>query len=401
MLLKCLVCMLICITVITIAALSDSYSSSAIFQIHAFTCDQDLFDDANEGSSLDLLTSTSLCLSSPIDLKCIGVRCNSSSTNCRIIHRPIDSVHCLRKLGNSQETLFLMENVISQNAALTMIDLNMGRLVPISNAEAVPISATPISSQRLHTQFGSDILLCSETTKECQAWTAETNQWNAFPPLSEDHIEGSMSLIGEKPIVIGGKFNGIDVNHGTVEIYDKNKKQWMLGPILVPIRRTHTALVLNETSLLVIGGYNGMILNSVKILNIIAMDWKDLDDLPIGTYAGVCGVLNLIYIVCIGGEQPDGVTGTAYALNMSLMNPEWERKSLFDTEEPIRDGFIFQSEALMFSMTLRTTNSGAARTLRRMNLTIDTPVWEVIATYPESSFTHVSPYITNGFIIHP
>lgn len=228
---------------------------------------------------------------------------------------------------------------------------------------------------------------------------AGTNQWNAFPSLSEVHIEGSMSIIGDKPLVIGGKFDGIDVNHGTVEIYDPIQKKWIIGPPLVPIRRTHTTVVLNETSLLVVGGYNFQTLNSVQILDVSAMSWNDMDDLPMEAYAMVCGVFNLVNVLCIGGEHPSGVVSTAVTLDMSLSNPTWKQSPLFDTEQPIRDGFIFHIRNDLLCMSLRTTNVQDSRTLRRMNLAKDIPSWEVVQVFSDASFAHVSPYMTKGYMI--
>lgn len=54
-------------------------------------------------------------------------------------------------------------------AELALTDLELGRIMPTSSGIS-PISTPPIVSHRLQIQFGNDILICSETSMECQLW---------------------------------------------------------------------------------------------------------------------------------------------------------------------------------------------------------------------------------------
>ncbi|TRY81130.1 hypothetical protein TCAL_12318, partial [Tigriopus californicus] len=253
----------------------------------------------------------------------------------------------------------------------------------------------------LQIQFGTDILACQEITKECQLWTKGTNQWNTFPSLSKTHIQGSMSLLGNSPIVIGGKQANRDWHHGVVEIFDLATNQWILGPTLSPVRRGHASVVLNETSLVVVGGYSGgTTTNSVKILDVRTMTWNDLDSLQKSADDMACGLLNVTSILCIGGWSKSPIPEiqrSAYVLDMSLSKPKWEAKPLFDTSEPIRYGFIYHLRDSLFIISIYTSNNQEARTLRRMDLKEKNPTWNTLALDPDSSYLYVSFYLLHGY----
>ncbi|XP_059097392.1 uncharacterized protein LOC131891760 [Tigriopus californicus] len=263
--------------------------------------------------------------------------------------------------------------------------------MPASVEGIFPITFPYVGTSKLQAQWWNDIIACSEQSTDCYLWKKETNQWDNFPSLTYIHGQGSMSVIGSKVIVIGGE-DIIGSIHGQVEIYDRTQGQWILGPPLAPIRRIHTTVVFND-SLIVVGGYNGNMITSVKILDLHTLSWKDLDDLPIGRCEMPCNVINNNYILCIGGEEPGTMAQSALGLDMSLSNPVWEMKPMYDLDEPVRTGFIFHLNEYLFCMTLRKANYESARTLRRMNLTKENPTWEVLASYPDSSFVHVSPYV--------
>lgn len=205
-----------------------------------------------------------------------------------------------------------------------------------------------------------------------------------------------MSVVNNKPIVIGGK-DELGFVHGTVEIYDPDTGQWNMGPLLSPPRRVHSVVLINDTFLIVLGGFNGGYITSVKLLDTKALTWSDLNDLPSPRCEMACNVVDNDQVLCIGGEGPEGIVYHAISLDMTISNPVWQFHPKFDAPEPVRSGFVFQLDDFLFCMTLGKANFAAARTLRRINMTETNPTWLVVTTFPESMFPHVSPYITEGF----
>lgn len=208
-----------------------------------------------------------------------------------------------------------------------------------------------------------------------------------------------MTIIGDKPIVVGGENPADETVNGVVEIFDKETFRWIYGPTLEPARRTPGIVPLDDNSLIVVGGIATTFLSSVKMLNLNANTWNDLDNLPISVYVPVCGSINVTYILCIGGGQTTDVFNTAFGLDLSLSNPLWERKPLFDTEEPIAMGFILNLNERLFCLSSYGHKFEKSRKLRRLFLNDPNPSWEVIKEFPQTYYHFMSAYITQGYTI--
>lgn len=226
-----------------------------------------------------------------------------------------------------------------------------------------------------------------------------TNIWDMFPSLNIEHIEGSMNIVGGKIVVIGGKSNATNC-HGIVEIYDPITRQWILGPELVPNRKRLTTVALNESSLVVVGGQDTADpLTSVKVLDINAKSWSDFPDLPNPKENMICGMVNVTYLVCLGGSNKSSKVKAAFSLDMSTSDPSWKRSPLFDADESTVDGFIIRLDDRLLNLVKQ--NGTKDTILREMSLSDESPSWKIIKAYPAYKFDSVSAYVVDGYSIHP
>lgn len=221
-----------------------------------------------------------------------------------------------------------------------------------------------------------------------------------MPAMKEFHVGGTMTLVGDKPILIAGRYLS-PTNHGIVEIFDQTTQEWINGPPLLPVRRGHAAVAVNESSVVVIGGYGANSLDSVKILDLDTLIWKDLDNLLTPLEGMVCGLVNFTYLLCVGGRSNNEAKVDACGMDLSLSDPQWERRESLDVDEPITNGFLLQLQDQLFCMSRETSGNVPANKLRRMNLNQTTPTWEVMTVYPDDLFDRVSPFIIEGYHIHP
>lgn len=132
-----------------------------------------------------------------------------------------------------------------------------------------------------------------------------------------------------------------------MEIFDEISMHWTIGPLLKTPRCRHSSVVLNDTTLVVIGGFVSSFVDLVNLFDLSNMTWKNLDHFPSPTCEMACGVIDgTFFILCLGGEgdKNKGTTeirATAYCLNLSTNNPIWARKPMFDVPNPVKIEFIF------------------------------------------------------------
>ncbi|TRY80640.1 hypothetical protein TCAL_14468 [Tigriopus californicus] len=212
-----------------------------------------------------------------------------------------------------------------------------------------------------------------------------------------------MSVIGDTPVVIGGHLAQPKDEHGIVEIFNRSAQEWISVTSVTPPRRAHTLVVLNDSMLMVIGGFSEEVgfLNSVKIFDLEEQTWNDMDDLPSPRSGMACGLVNLTYVLCIGGEASGDLFNTAYGLDLALSEPKWERKQSFDLDEPIAMGNIYQLRDHLFCMTFFTTSYNASPKLRRMKLNAGTMEWDILDVISKSSVGQPLLYELKGFQIQP
>lgn len=229
-----------------------------------------------------------------------------------------------------------------------------------------------------------------------------SSEWVYFPPLLLTHEAGTLNVVGDTPVVIGGK-NQI----GDVEIYDHTTENWVPGPSIDPNRNSHSTVVLNETSLVVVGGLDnsGAQLNSVKILNIVDRTWNDLPNFPNKRFGMPCGIrYDSNEIFCVGGYQarPVEFVSNTFSLNLSAIDESWKERPNFNIQIPALGGFLLLLGNHLYCMTITQTNFIYAPTLRRID--IDDPNGKFVlvnSDYAPNTYEVVVPFLTTGYVIGP
>lgn len=222
-----------------------------------------------------------------------------------------------------------------------------------------------------------------------------------FPSLTYTHDEGTLNVVGDIPVVIGGKHsNGAPM--GDVEIYDAATKKWVAGPFLSPKRASHSSVVLNETHIAVVGGldYTNQ-LDSIKVLNMINQTWSELRQLSVASYGMVCGLAyEGAQLFCAGGSQKNiGYSRKTFSLNLTHSDAIWEQTGRFDIGAPVLGGFLFQLRNYLYCMTTKDSGNSKLVKLRRIGL-YDNSIWTVVKEdYNSQLFSNVMPYVASGHII--
>lgn len=215
------------------------------------------------------------------------------------------------------------------------------------------------------------------------------------------HDEGTLDVVGDTPVVIGGK-NSNGAPMGAVEIYDHATKKWVAGPALTTKRASHASVVLNDTHIVVVGGLqNAIPIDSVKVLNIIDRTWSDLIRLNVSSYGMACGLAyESAQIFCAGGSQKDiGYTSKTYSLEFGLSNEIWRERGRFNIGLPVLGGFLFQLRNHLYCMTTKGNGNSKLVTLRRIGLYDDSKWIVVKGDYDSNFFANVMPYITSGHVL--
>lgn len=228
-----------------------------------------------------------------------------------------------------------------------------------------------------------------------------TNLWTSFPSLSNLHAGGTLSIVGNTPVVIGGRIPSGSRN-GIVEIYDPTVHRWRLGPTLTPQRYGHSAVVINDTSVVVIGGLDTVEMTSVKMLNVKESTWTDLLDLKFPTYGMACGLVDGTVIYCSGGIQTVArVVDTTFSMDLSSNNRTWNSRHLLALTRPSFGGSCFQLRQHLYCATTETTSLAPFRVLSRVDITTQPFQWIDIKHFKDTEFSKVMFYQTTGYLIAP
>ncbi|WP_210415639.1 kelch repeat-containing protein [Bdellovibrio sp. ZAP7] len=97
-------------------------------------------------------------------------------------------------------------------------------------------------------------------------YTPSSNSWTAGPPIAMGRIGHSASLLPDgRVIIMGGNENtGIFPPSNKTEIFDPTTNQWTAGPNMLTAVSEHTAVTLNDNTILLVGGLTTTTLNSAS-----------------------------------------------------------------------------------------------------------------------------------------
>lgn len=155
--------------------------------------------------------------------------------------------------------------------------------------------------------------------------------------MNYEHCRGSLDNVGGQLLAIGGAnigFQGLRY----MEIYDG--RTWNTLPNISEHRRSFSTVVINSTSLVLIGGINTSsahfdgACSDFLMYHIDTMEWIQLPDYPHRQADLACcnfdyGVVQGIF--CIGGDGPPGFRSPSHhAIIFNWANFTWNRAPKYD-----------------------------------------------------------------------
>jgi hypothetical protein len=138
--------------------------------------------------------------------------------------------------------------------------------------------------------------------------------WDFAPPMSVPRFSHSATLLPDgRVLVAGGRFssNNPDV-HASAELYDPQAKTWSpTGSLLTP-REAHSATLIPDSRVLVVGGYYTNSLNTSEVYDLVSGTWYENAD-PLFCH-GVAHTATRLYddrVLVVGGACITGILSEA------------------------------------------------------------------------------------------
>jgi hypothetical protein len=104
---------------------------------------------------------------------------------------------------------------------------------------------------------------------EAERYDAARGEWNTAGSLRRPRQGGALASVGAGAVLLGGTRSGRAYPFSSVEIYDPTSNTWRFGPRLKVPRQSATAIALDATHVLVVGGSDGSRpLDSVEIVDV-------------------------------------------------------------------------------------------------------------------------------------
>ncbi|WP_413292987.1 kelch repeat-containing protein [Bdellovibrio sp. HCB185ZH] len=134
-----------------------------------------------------------------------------------------------------------------------------------------------------------------------------TNSWSAGPSIAMGRIGHSASLLPDgRVIIMGGNENtGIFPPSNKTDIFDPTTNQWTAGPNMLTAVAEHTAVTLNDGTILLVGGLTTTTLNSasavVQLYNPSTNSFTAKASQSVGRYQANVTILPSGKVLSLGG----------------------------------------------------------------------------------------------------
>jgi hypothetical protein len=176
------------------------------------------------------------------------------------------------------------------------------------------------------------VIFCRHT--ECSILDLKANKWRQTDSLKYERSQASSVEIGGTMVVVGGTTDNSDPT-GALEVFDTEKEKWVLRKDLRLSEPRHSfcAVPVNETTVMVLGGWGGSgSIDSTEFINLATGGHAMGQPMPEPSYGHACLVTE------INGQSGVLVTGGALTGQrtrfLSLKTQKWSilPKLLFRTD---------------------------------------------------------------------
>lgn len=159
----------------------------------------------------------------------------------------------------------------------------------------------------------------------------QNGQIELLPPLHTARAKHTATLLNNGTLMVIGGIGHDSKPLNTVEIWDPVERQWRDAPQLVTARTMHSATLLGDGRLMISGGLNadGMPLNSVEIWNPSSNTWSAGKPLIYPLQAHASSLLANGDVLVMGGLTLKDMAAER-AMLWSKASEEWRPAGLFD-----------------------------------------------------------------------
>jgi N-acetylneuraminic acid mutarotase len=132
-----------------------------------------------------------------------------------------------------------------------------------------------------------------------------TGVWKLTGRLNHERDAHTATLLKDGRVLVVGGYDGEAI--GTVEIYDPDTGTWVYAQSLQTPRSHHTATLLPNGTVLVVGGYgiSDPTLNSAEIFDLSTETWRYTESKHVGTYEHTATLLPNGNVLIAGGFSID------------------------------------------------------------------------------------------------
>ena len=208
--------------------------------------------------------------------------------------------------------LFVSSSVSAQSWQYTgslSMEKRTGILTTLPNQTAIYVGGADASGIALNT---------------CELYDPATASWNIAAAMAIGRERHTATLLPDgQLVVIGGNTSpeyDYSIPTGSIEIYDYTKNQWSNGGSLLLPRQNHTSTLLQNGTILITGGYTGSgITSSVEIYDPSTGKCINAAPLMLARHDHSATLLNDGRVIIVGGR--DGGSGSDYFNESEIYDP--------------------------------------------------------------------------------
>lgn len=260
---------------------------------------------------------------------------------------------------------------------------------------------TSLPNNKVLSVGGSSTCTDGQALNSCELYNFTTQSWEPGASLQQARSLHTATLLPDGRAVITGGRNGIEAV-SSVEEYDFTADVWTQTDSLSTARFRHTATLLMNGDLLVIGGTEGSNSNeqqwpgiaTCEVYKSASRQWETVASMNTGRFGHTATLLPNGNILVIGGYN----TYNDYLSSVELYNPSL---NIWTTVASLTSARVFHTATLLSTGEVLVVGG------RNANGTIGTAekydyrtnLWSSAGTIPQARFHHTTSLLHNGDVL--